>query len=203
MTIIWKVFSGKEFNNIYKGYKFVKALADEYADEYKEGLNIYSSTFNLAGKCSAGGIYFADLNKPYMYIDYGNKFSYVTILDEALVYIEEDKFKANMIILTNILPLSEFFLQNIQLCELFVQQNGLALEYVKDQTEEICKLAVKQNSSAFKYVKDQTEEICKLAVQQNGSVLKYFNEQTDELCKLAVKQNGLAFHFVKNQTKEI
>ena len=108
MANIGKVFSGKEFNESYKGYKFVKILADNLTHhdfEYKEGLNIDCVTFNPIGECSPGGLYFTDLNKVHLYLHYGNKFSYVTIPDEALVYIEEDKFKANMFILANILPL--------------------------------------------------------------------------------------------------
>ena len=48
-----------------------------------------------------------------------------------------------------------------------VQHNGLALKYVKNQTDDICIAAVQQNSDALKYVKNQTEEICIAAVQQN------------------------------------
>ena len=162
MTNIGKVFSGKEFNESYKGFKFVKILANNlthHGFEYKEGLNVDSVTFNPTGKCSVGGLYFTDLSKAYMYFDFGNNFSYVTIPDSALVYIEEDKFKANMIILTNILPLSEFFLQNIQLCKLAVRQEGCVLRYARDQTEEICKLAIQQNGMALRFVKNQTEEL--------------------------------------------
>ncbi len=46
-------------------------------------------------------------------------------------------------------------------CKLAVQQNGLALEFVEEQTEEICKLAVQQNWRALEFVKEQNEELCK------------------------------------------
>ena len=206
MTNIGKTISGKEFNESHEGYKFVKILADNlthHGFEYKEGLNIDNVIFNPTGKCSVGGLYFTDLNEAYLYFHYGNKFSYVTIPDEALVYIKKNKFKANMFILTNILPLSELFLQNIQLCELVVKQRGLALKYIENQTEELCKLAVEQNAYALEYVKDQTVELCKLAIQQNGNALQFVRNQTEEICKLAVKQNGLALEFVKEQTEEI
>ena len=35
----------------------------------------------------------------------------------------------------------------------------MALQCVQEQTEEICKLAVIQNGLALMYVKDQTEEV--------------------------------------------
>ena len=40
-----------------------------------------------------------------------------------------------------------------------VKQDGLALEYVKEQIPEICLEAVKQNGLALAYVKEQTPEI--------------------------------------------
>ena len=36
-----------------------------------------------------------------------------------------------------------------------VKQNGLALKYVKEQTEEICLEAIKQNIDAIRYVKNE------------------------------------------------
>ena len=83
------IITGKEFNDIYKGHKFVKILADDLTHhrfKYKEGLNIDSANFNPIGECSPSGLYFTDLNKAHMYLGYGNKFSYVTIPDNALIY---------------------------------------------------------------------------------------------------------------------
>ena len=48
-----------------------------------------------------------------------------------------------------------------------MEQNGLALEFIKEQTPEICMAAVKQNGEALQYVKEQTEEICMEAINQN------------------------------------
>ena len=56
-----------------------------------------------------------------------------------------------------------------------VKQNGLALKYVKKQTNELCLEAVKQNGCALQYVKIQTSEICLEAVKQNINSLKYIN----------------------------
>ena len=54
------------------------------------------------------------------------------------------------------------------------------------RTDEICKLSVQQNGLSLQYVKEQTSEICKLAVQQNGYALQYVKEEfkTQELLKL-------------------
>jgi hypothetical protein len=50
-----------------------------------------------------------------------------------------------------------------------VRQNGMALQFVKEQTEKLCKLAIQQDSYALKFVEYQTEELCKLAKQTNIS----------------------------------
>ena len=41
-----------------------------------------------------------------------------------------------------------------------VIQNGLALQYVKNQNETICLEAIKENGNALKYVKEHNETIC-------------------------------------------
>jgi hypothetical protein len=57
-----------------------------------------------------------------------------------------------------------------------VEQNGYALQYIKDQTEDVCLKAVEQNGDALRYVKDQTEDVCLKAVEQNGYALRYVNK---------------------------
>ena len=64
--------------------------------------------------------------------------------------------------------LNDLVLQQIEENDkIAVQNDGLALEFVKSQTDEICKLAVRNKAWALKFVESQTEEICKLAIQQN------------------------------------
>ena len=47
----------------------------------------------------------------------------------------------------------------------------------KNLTSEKAKLSVQQDGLALRYVNEQTEEICKLAVQQNGDALKYVDSK--------------------------
>ena len=70
-----------------------------------------------------------------------------------------------------------------------VQQNGLALEHVKEQTPEICLAAVRQNGLALKFVKDKTSNIRMAAVQQNGLALRFMRKKTVEECVAAIKQD--------------
>ena len=57
---------------------------------------------------------------------------------------------------------------NINECLYAVKQNGLALQYVKEQTDDICLIAVKQHGYALRYVKEQTDDICLYAVKTDG-----------------------------------
>lgn len=82
-----------------------------------------------------------------------------------------------------------------------VLNNGLALEFVKNQTEEICKAAVGNNGFALMFVKEQTESICLAAVRNNGMALKFVKAQTERICLEAVKQNGMALAFVNESMR--
>ena len=67
--------------------------------------------------------------------------------------------------------------ENQKECLKAVNQSGLALQFVKDQTEEICLAAVKEETLALQYVKDQTPEICLAAIEYGyGSPILYIND---------------------------
>ena len=204
---IYTEISGKLFNKLNGETKIFKILNEDLYHngfKYEIGLNIDFIDFNPTNESEAGGLYFCEERFICYYINLGIKIAIVGIPDDARVYVESKKFKADKIILSNIILLKDFdkFADPV-FCTLAVQQNGLALQYVLKQTEELCKLAVQRNGLALKFVKEQTEEICKLAVQQYGMAIKFVKEQTEEICKLAVQQNGYALQFVKEQTEEI
>ena len=95
------------------------------------------------------------------------------------------------------------------LYEIAVKQDGMALEYVPKEfkTLELCKIAVKNNGSALGYTPEElkTEELCAIAVKQNGKSLEHVkkNFKTSKLCELAVKQNGLNLMYVPYISKEL
>ena len=76
-----------------------------------------------------------------------------------------------------------------------LRSNGLELQYVK-QTFDLCIVAVKQNGLALEFVNNQTEEICIAAVINNGFALEFVKHQTEDICLVAVKQNGLAYKYI-------
>ena len=204
-----QVFSGEEFNEKYKEYEFYKLLRKNlthYGYTYKDGLNVDVNEFNPKGKYSKAGLYFTEKNKIPMWM---NAYWFITkcfIPNDAKVCVENDKFRSDKLIveINNKVDICDSLIwYDESYCKMAVQQFGLSLKFVKEQTEEICKLAVQQDGNALLYVKEQTEEICKASVQKYGYSLEFVKEQTEEICKLAVQQNHYALQFVKEQTEEI
>jgi hypothetical protein len=169
---------------------------------YSLGTNTDSLPFNPKGSCESGGLYFANILNIINFFNYGTKTADVELKDDEPVWYDHDKYKAHTIILTNIRDLKYFEIPDQYALDV-VKQDGLALDYVKDQTPEICLEAVKQDGLALDYVKDQTPEICLEAVKQSGRALEFVKEQTPELCLEAVEQTGYAIQFVKEQTLEL
>ncbi len=215
------MITGKEFKSLHSDMKFYKltTFTENYNGfQFKDGLNIYK-------RLTDDEIYFteiyeqeslssqSDINIYTGEVYHDEMMEYireVEILDDSIIYINDNTYKTDKFILGQRKKLFEHEL----FCKSAVQRDGHVLRYVKEQTEEICKLAVQQHGMALKYVKNQTDEICKLAVQQQGCALKHVKEQTDEICKLAMKQNRLATKYIKktiilelkyitNQTEEM
>jgi hypothetical protein len=220
--------SGLAFNKRFPSTVFVKLTNETEIHngfQFKTGLNVDTVEFDPTGECKKGGIYFCRYDKIPMWIQYNQtlciNYRIVTILDDALIYIEEDKYKANKMILSDkkdirtdekicklllaedIDPIYSVIDQTDEICKKAVTQNAFALRYIKDQTREICKIAVERNGYVLKYIGKQTNEICKISVARYGDALQYVKDQTDELCKIAVAQYGHALEYVKDQTEEI
>jgi hypothetical protein len=123
----------------------------------------------------------------------------IRLPDDTKTKTIDEELKVDKIIIEDIISIKDF----VKSIPLFaIQQNGMLLKYIDDQTEEICLAAVKNAGSALKYVKNQTEQICLEAVKNTGNVLEYVKIQTEEICIEAMKHRG-NIKFVKNQTEEI
>lgn len=108
--------SGKEFNETYPDIELIKltnAEENHNGFQFKDGLNIDTIDFYPKQECSPGGIYFIEKQFAYRWTYYTTNTHYtiieeenimvymrkVTIPDDARIYIEIDKFKADKIIL--------------------------------------------------------------------------------------------------------
>lgn len=100
------VCSGEKFNKLYKDISFVKLTNSNECHNgfrFKDGLNIDTVDFNPIEECRPGGIYFCFREDYERWTKYGcSQMFYireVSIPDDAQVYCEENKFKADKIIL--------------------------------------------------------------------------------------------------------
>ena len=220
-------------NEGYKGIQFIKFLNDD--SDLILGLNVDASTNEKPFLTSLTPLQndFYETSDCHLYLKRFSKephthIAIIEIPSDAIVQVYENHYSADKIIITEIIPFQhvndEFWIsllkrsgtlleyiknQTPELCVLALEQNALALLYVKEEflTEEICVLAVKKYGRMLQLIKQefQTENICNAAVQQNGHALEFVKDelQTDELCMLAVKQNGWALQYAKNQTADL
>ena len=175
------VLTGKEFNALHVDKKFHKVLKNSlchYDFAYTAGLNVDTQPFNPSGTCSKGGLYFCEEEHLHLYLfSYGSICATVSIPDNALVYKEDTKYKANKLILHDIQPITELPLWlDANVTKKIVQRNGFVIQYIKEPSEEVQRLAVQQNGFVIKYIKEPSEEVRRLAVQQNGHAIKYIKE---------------------------
>jgi hypothetical protein len=199
------ILNGVDFKEQY-GTEFYKILREDLTHHgftYTPGLNTDTTPFNPNGKCSKGGLYFADKETIWKYLDYGNKIGVVEIPDDSQIYCEFDKFKADRLVVKCIRGIEDYLLQNPETCLTAVQQNAKALKYVKKQNQEICFAAVRQDGCALRFVENQNRELCLAAVQQDSDALEFVKKQDRGLCLAAVRQEGCALRFVENQNREL
>ncbi len=105
--MLHKTLTGKEFTEFIGDEPMIKFTTESEVHNglvYKTGLNVDIRTFYNKSQCKQGGIYFTSLYYFHMWLCYGSKqcvqFRYVTIPEDAKVYIEEYKYKADKLILS-------------------------------------------------------------------------------------------------------
>lgn len=131
------LMSGKQFNAMYSDSKFVKLTNEtelHHGFQFKDGLNIDTIPFNPNGECQPGGIYFCCERYVPSWIEYNPLIGVmcwirdVIIPDDAAVYIEYSKAKADRIILGP----RKYIWTDKQLCSQIVKYNPIiAVQYIK------------------------------------------------------------------------
>lgn len=182
MVLLYSEITGAEFNTTYNNVKLYKFMYDDlthYGFSYKIGLNIDFRPFNPTGRCLEGGLYFCEESKCHEYcFAFGTKLAYVTVPNDAKVYIENDQFKADKLIITDIV---DFECIPDKFWIMLLEKHSFALKYIKKQTNEMCEKAVKRTGYAIEFVHDQTEEISRLALEQNADSIRYIRRYNNVL----------------------
>ncbi len=136
-----KVLSGAEFNRLFGHKQFFKLTIQTEKHngfQFTTGLNIDDIPFNPTEECKPGGLYFCDLDCLHIWINYSGEtcvyYRTVIIPDDAKVYIERQKYKADKFILSE----RKEIWTDEKMCELIVSKRGETLSFVKNQTERIC-----------------------------------------------------------------
>jgi len=201
--------SGAQFNAEYKDVKFIKLTNESECHngfQFKDGLNVDTVPFNTKDECKPGGIYFCDIKKFFHWLHYGvdDKWMYwfrpITIPDDAKVYVERNKAKADKLIIGERTSIKELW-KDKTLCDLALDYSVTLIHYIDDQTDELCKFILRKDGCNISYIKKQTPELCLFAVENCGIALKHIQEQTEELCLAAIKQNCNAYPFINQKFK--
>jgi hypothetical protein len=176
--------TGQRFNDLAKNIVLIKFFPpnDILRDYlYKTGLNVDTKPFNPRGNCSGGGLYFTELKHFNDFKSYGSMVALIHIPNNARVYTEHKKWKADQILVNERMKYQDFIeqLSDTQLLDL--------LKYNKEMIEYIPKNKINY-------------ELCLNEVQHNGLMLKFVPEnlKDDELCLISIKQNQDAIKFLPN-----
>ena len=180
---LFKTFTGAEFNAKFPNIVFVKLTnqtENHFNLQFKDGLIVDHNKFYPYEQCKPGGIYFCQYNQASHWIDYGQGTMQwvrrVLIPDDAKVYIEPDKFKANKIILLPKQPLWE----DATICKALCEYTVAYFPYVTNQTPEICLIAVEKDPYLLRLIKNQTKEVCYAAAKKNPKLLSLSNYIRDD-----------------------
>jgi hypothetical protein len=121
--------------------------------------------------------------------------SYITDKNDKINGKINDK-SLELLMLYRIQKLEDFFLSNPEFGLMAVKQNGLILQFIKNQSDIICMTAVKRDGMALQYVKEQSDIICMEAVKRDGMALQYVKDQSKDICVRAIKTTSLAYKYV-------
>lgn len=169
-----KVYSGSEFNKLTAGTTFYKMLEESECHmelQYKPGLNVDFRPFYPYGECRPGGLYFTEAEHVGEHFEsIYTKYRIVTIPDDAQVYVEEKKFKADKIILSEFQSsVNDEFMSN-----LLLTQRPRLIWFMK-QTRENCLKAIRNDPSSICYIdyKNKSLEMYKLAYRLKPETIKF------------------------------
>ncbi len=168
---------------------------------YKNGINIDTKRFNPTGRCSSGGLYFSDSKNISIFLGYGPNVSEVEIPDNANVYVETGKFKANKIKLVKIMHVFE----NKEFAEKHLTKAIKNLYESLNNEKKLINILTKNIRLAMYIPQDKiTYKICLDVVKKHGYIIAYIPNKfrTKELCQIACKNWQYAIAYVPRHIKK-
>jgi hypothetical protein len=96
--------------------------------------------------------------------------------------------------------------RTFEVCAASVQKHGSTLEYVPDALQErLAKIAIEQSGLNLRYVKEQTPELCLAAVKDAPYAFIFVKEEnyTPEVCIEAVRHDGTLLRYIKPEMAAI
>ena len=130
-----------------------------------------------------------------------NTFKYLDIkyIDNDFVNIVWEKYVKN-----DGLELKHCTLQTEKICEIAIDQNPHAIQYINKETftisiiRHLYEIALMKDPMVIKYIKKPTNKQIKMALEKNGMVIQYIRDPTYDQCKIAIKQNNDAIKEINN-----
>jgi len=137
--------------------KLVSANMINRGLQLKPGLNVDPIPFSRKGDCVAGGLYYCDAQDVMHWDCLGyTHLCTVEVPEDAQTVKLSNKYRSDKLILGPPYPIAEHPMwSDAEICKLAVQQHGLALQFVRNQTDELCRLAVQQNGEALQFVQNR------------------------------------------------
>ena len=183
--------------------------------QFKTGLNVDHEKFEPTGGCKPGGIYFTDIDNLSHWLRYNHtdmKYCrYVSLLPDSQIYIEDAKMKADKIILSDRIDISDLpQWTNKKYCLMSAKQNRESWKYIKNFHEDVL-LAIMEKHSGINFILQKkipiTEKVQLEAVKENGCAIEALLDsgiKVSENVKLAaVKENGYAIACLLNNHIEV
>jgi hypothetical protein len=219
-----KYMLGKKFKEKYdfKELEFVKLLtynATHNGMTFKKGLNEDKVTFLPYGQCNPGGIYFIRITDVLNWLNYNGKcmayYMFVeNIPNDAETYVENDKFKASKLILSEKYDLREYLLKTYRMNQIITQLSinyscnreevkDFIEFYFSDQEEKKTLELIKKDSNYYCFVINKTPSIMMAAIHRGFNYVLSEDIVTDEMRVTALHYECKLIRYIKDPSKDI
>lgn len=193
---LFKVYSGSEFNLLTHNMIFIKFFKDSdihHDFQFRNGLNKDTRYFQPNGECTSGGFYFTDLDNIQHWCGHGPYMRRVLIPNDAQVYIEKSKYKADKLILEE-----RYFTPDHPLLQEMVSKMPTLLKYITWARPLKSISVVYNNPADYQHVDNSYPEVKMIAVMRDWRMLRYIKNPTEAMCIVALRQSRDAFWLIMN-----